>query len=96
MQQRLDLFATPILTAEPPGAAALNADLIKVIVAERTRDPAGISRSNIGGWHSNAEMMGWGGVPARQLSDFAISLASGHMEDIAAAGKRDFRWGTDM
>ncbi|MEM1106737.1 MAG: TIGR02466 family protein [Pseudomonadota bacterium] len=96
MAQRFDLFTTPILTAEPPGAAALNGGLLEVIEAERARDPAGIHRSNIGGWHSAANMTAWGGEYARQLSDFAISLASGHMEDIAAAGKRDFRWGVDM
>lgn len=96
MQQRLDLFSTPILTAEPPGAAGLSAGLMDVIASERARDPVGIARSNIGGWHSNAQMMDWGGASARQLSDFAISIASVHMEDIAAAGKRDFRWGVDM
>ena len=96
MQQRLDLFSTPILTAELPNAAALNAALMEVIKTERGRDPGGINRSNVGGWHSKTDMVRWGGPPAEELSNFAISLASGHMEDIAAAGKRDFRWGVDM
>lgn len=57
MQQRLDSISTPMLTAEHPGAVALNAALAGVIESERARDPVGINRSNVGRWHPETDML---------------------------------------
>ncbi len=69
------MFETPILHGQVQDAAALNAALRETIVARRSADTAGIARSNIGGWHSATDMLGWGGDPARQVADLAIRMA---------------------
>lgn len=46
-----NLFATPLVTIEVPGAAALNAGLLAEIAARRAVEP-GVTRSNQAGWHS--------------------------------------------
>ncbi|MEO1472615.1 MAG: 2OG-Fe(II) oxygenase family protein [Pseudomonadota bacterium] len=95
MTDRIDAFSTPILKAVHPTAAPLNEALVSAINAERARS-SGVSKSNIGGWHSEATMVDWGGDAAHALADFAIDTASPHMADIAAAGKRDFQWTIQM
>lgn len=95
MTERLDLFATPILKATPPDAESLSSALLEVIDAHRKDNP-GIDRSNIGGWHSDTGMAHWGGEPAQQLANFAVSEVSAHMVDVARAGKRKFNWTIEM
>ena len=95
MTERLELFATPILTASPPNAGELNRALLDVIAAQREKHP-GIDRSNLGGWHSDTDMANWGGEAARELADFAVSTVSPHMADAASGGKRQFGWQVEM
>lgn len=95
MTERLDLFTTPVLTASPPDAGSLNAELVATIRRHR-EETGGISRSNIGGWHSDTDMARWGGQAARRLADFAVAEASAHMVDVAAQGKRQFNWSIEM
>lgn len=95
MANRLDLFVTPILTATAPASAVNATRLVDLISVKRDNDP-GIQRSNVGGWHSDIDMMQWGGESARQLAGFAIEQVGAHMADIAAGGKRQFDWGVDM
>lgn len=95
MTERLDLFATPILKARHPQADALNAALKATIDRRRAEDPAGIARSNHGGWHSDTDMLGWGGEPALALAEFAGQAAGGHLKDVATT-KRDFTWRCEM
>ncbi len=95
MNERLDLFPTPVLKARPENSDALNASLVDAI-AKRRADGRGVDRSNIGGWHSSTDMMDWGGDAAHALAQFAIAVVGEHMVDIAAGGKRRFNWGVDM
>jgi uncharacterized protein (TIGR02466 family) len=95
MAERLDLFPTPVLKARPPHAEALNRALLESIIRQRDSNP-GVNRSNIGGWHSDTDMTSWGGEPARSLATFAVQEVSGHMVDVAAAGKRKFDWSIEM
>lgn len=95
MADRLDLFATPILKVHVPEADELNGPLLESIAAQR-RDSAGISRSNIGGWHSDTNMTSWGGPAAKKLADIAVSAVGPHMIDVARAGKRNFNWSIEM
>ncbi len=95
MSERLDLFSTPVIKSEVPDHDALDAALGDAIRA-RQKGSKGIDRSNLGGWHSDADMTDWGGEPARRLAEFAVGEVSPHMIDVAAAGKRQFDWGIDM
>ncbi len=95
MAERLDLFATPILKASPPGAEALSAELLATI-REHRKKHEGVNRSNIGGWHSDTDMARWGGEAARRLADFAVAEVSRHMTDVARQGKRQFNWSIEM
>lgn len=60
------LFGTPILIDELPDAAALNAELARMIAAREQSHP-GTQHSNLGGWQSDWEMDRWGGVAAIKL-----------------------------
>lgn len=94
--ERLDLFSTPILKARLPSHEDANRTLIEAIANERGKNPSGIDRSNVGGWHSDIDMLRWGGPAAGQLAQFALNTASPHLADMHAAGKRDFSFGANM
>lgn len=50
-------YPTPILVYPWPDSAALNAELRALVIAAEAADP-GISRSNVGGWHSAPDFFG--------------------------------------
>lgn len=95
MSERIDLFSTPILKVRVPDSPELNEALLASIDSKR-RAHSGVMRSNIGGWHSDTDMTTWGGAPARTLAEVAVRSVSGHMVDIARAGKRNFNWDIEM
>jgi uncharacterized protein (TIGR02466 family) len=64
--ETVTLFATPVVLSDLPDAAALNADLRKVI-ADREATHPGTQHSNLGGWQSDWEMDRWGGAAAIKL-----------------------------
>jgi uncharacterized protein (TIGR02466 family) len=68
------LFSTPFALEKVDDPSLITA-LRSAIAAERARDPAGVARSNIGGWHSNDQMLEWGGEPARKLAAIAMGVA---------------------
>jgi hypothetical protein len=69
------LFATPLVVYDVPDAAALNADLRRVI-EEREKSHPGKQASNEGGWQSTWDMERWGGVPALKLLAIARNTAN--------------------
>lgn len=68
------LFPTPVYTIVLPDGAALNAGLQQVIEARRGVE-AGVSRSNVGGWQSDIDLLQWGGREARMLADHCIAAS---------------------
>lgn len=54
------LFATPVAAVELPDSAARNAELRRIILAYRDRNPS-VQASNAGGWHSDRKLLDWGG-----------------------------------
>ena len=50
------LFPTPIYMKELQGTKELNKQLFKDIKAWRTKDPKGVSKTNVDGWHSQTDM----------------------------------------
>jgi uncharacterized protein (TIGR02466 family) len=81
-----NIFATPLLVgkiADP----SIRDGLEEIILARRAEDP-GIRRSNIaGGWHSDLQLMQWGGDPARKLLDHVIALVNRNTTAISAPGR---------
>ncbi len=69
------LFATPIVIYEVPDAAALNAELRKVI-EQRAQSHPGTQHSNMGGWQSTWDMDRWGGAPALKLLAIGRNVAN--------------------
>lgn len=70
----LGLYETPVLHGQVADAPALCAAL-KASIVQRRAARAGLSRSNVGGWHSESDMLDWGGEPARRLADAAVRAA---------------------
>ena len=94
--KRLDLFPTPILKAVFPEHQNANIALKQTIENKKQSDPEGINRSNQGGWHSDIDMIKWGGPEAQRLGEFAVQTCAAHIADIHKDGKRDFRFIADM
>lgn len=89
------LFSTPF-ALETMDAQVDRAELTEAILAERARDPRGLARSNIGGWHSAATLQHWGGEPARALARQVARLADSMTIDARDRAVRTHRWQADM
>lgn len=89
------LFSTPIALEMVDGAVDLEA-LGKAVAAEKARNPKGLVKSNIGGWHSAATMQQWGGDAARVLASKAAALADGLTIDASAPDAKVHRWQVEM
>ncbi len=73
--ETVPLFSTPVVISDLPDAAALNAELHKVI-AERHKSHEGTRHSNLGGWQSTWDMDRWGGAAAIKLLAIGRNLAN--------------------
>jgi uncharacterized protein (TIGR02466 family) len=82
-------FATPIIVGYLPESAEL-AEALEPIILERRSAAAGMVRSNVGGWHSDTNMLSWGGEPMRRLVERVVTLADANVEDLEepARGRR--------
>lgn len=78
-------FPTPIGHFRVPNAAELN-PVLEAIILERERREPGISKSNIGGWHSGTDLHEW---PEVLETDFVESLQSGLTRMIALGARSD-------
>lgn len=90
------LFETPLIFTELQGSAELNSRLLAVIEERRKADPQGMAISNRLGWHSDTEMLEWGGEPAHRLMDTVIEVANHYTGDIGGKGRRRFIWVPEM
>lgn len=69
------LFSTPVAALEVPGAAERNAALIATILRKRNETPS-VQASNAGGWHSDREILSWGGKPVVEIMEIAKEVAN--------------------
>ena len=92
--QPLPLFETPIGFGELSNADALLDDLTAAISAKKVSS-AGIKRSNEGGWHSETDMLEWGGAAAQKVAETAISVAK-RMSHFEGVSVDDFEWTATM
>lgn len=72
--QPIGLFETPVAYCALKDGEALMDELESVIRRKKAEDQ-GLSRSNIGGWHSDTDMLHWGGDAARKLAETAVNVA---------------------
>ena len=79
------LFPTPVMVTSLANADVLNAGLRAVIEAKRASDP-GVQRSNILGWHSDTEMLRWGGEPAKTLALECLRVCAARTDDPKMTG----------
>lgn len=79
------IFPTLILIRRLPGSDALN-DQLKSVIAQHKAAHAGINRSNILGWHSDTEMLKWGGEAAKTLGLETLKTCGQHTTDIGMMG----------
>jgi len=94
--QAAGLFETLVVIDRMPGAAEINRQL-KAAILERQASDKGIEISNVGGWHSDTDMLRWGGVAARQLLERIVAAADRHSIDIKAEpGRPRHRWFPEM
>ena len=73
--QRGMLFETPIVQARLENGDAFLDALRDTILTKKQSAPVGLQRSNVGGWHSDTDMMQWGGPEAADLAKRAIAIA---------------------
>jgi len=92
--QSLGLYETPLAYCQLQGAEDFLRDLENRVRRRRETDP-GIQRSNIGGWHSDSNMLEWGGRAASKLGETAVSIARRmtHFKDSSADA---FHWPLQM
>jgi len=94
--QAATMFETIVLVDRMPDAAELNRRLKEAILARRETDK-GLEISNIGGWHSDTQMLSWGGAAAETLLARILAAADKYSIDIKAApGTPRFRWFPEM
>jgi uncharacterized protein (TIGR02466 family) len=87
---RLNLFATPLLIATLPEAAAINSELKRLILArEAASEPA--QRSIQGSWQSPWDMQQWGGAPTQRVLSFVRAIVEQLTVD-RAGNRHDIAW----
>ncbi len=88
--QPVGLFETPVGFCQLKKADALLDDLEKSIRNNRAANE-GLKRSNIGGWHSDTNMMAWGGEGARRLAEMAVNVAK-RMSHFKESNQDNYEW----
>ena len=69
------LFATPVAALEVPDAASINAELTRLILERRDANIS-VQASNAGGWHSDRDILDWGGPRVSHLMGLAKGMAA--------------------
>lgn len=87
--KRLNLFPTPVVVDQLEDSAALNAALEEIIYA-RMASEKGVQRSNIGGWHSESDLLEWGGAAASRVAEHALGLATANTKTVRGG---ELAWG---
>ncbi len=75
-----DLFVTPLMRRNCPGAKALNKRLRKIVL-ERERTTPALNRSGFGGWQSERDLLDWPHPEMATLRDWiseAVTEMTGH------------------
>ena len=95
MPQAASLFDTPVIIDQMPEAARINMRLKAAILA-RMAESDGLTISNMGGWHSDTQMIEWGGEEAVALVRRIVAAADRFTVDIKAGASPRHRWVPEM
>ncbi|MXO90101.1 2OG-Fe(II) oxygenase family protein [Pontixanthobacter aquaemixtae] len=95
MGETRHFFTTPFVIDQLASAEGL-AMLRQAVDEERQRDAAGVQISNINGWHSNTNMIEWGGEAARALAYKAMQMADDQTVDAKSPENSRFDWIPEM
>jgi uncharacterized protein (TIGR02466 family) len=76
-----NLFPTPVASVDTPDAEARNEEL-RALILERRRTTPTIQASNDGGWHSDRDLLTWGGARVAEVVNMARAVASHLTRDV--------------
>jgi uncharacterized protein (TIGR02466 family) len=89
------LFSTPVGLEMVDRSIDLEA--LRIAVAEeQARDPTGVVKSNMGGWHSATTMQHWGGDAARALATRGAAIADTLTFNERSVDAKSNPWNVDM
>jgi len=92
--QQLGLFETPVAYSTLENGEQLMSELEQTIRAKQAESD-GVKRSNIGGWHSDSDMLNWGGPAAGQLATTATNVCK-RMSHFLGGSADDLNWSVRM
>lgn len=92
--QHVGFFETPVAYCRLKDAESLLKDL-EDRIRENKKEAAGLQRSNMGSWHSETDMLHWGGESAKRLSETATNIAK-RMTHFQEANSEDYDWQVRM
>ncbi len=88
--QHVGFFETPVVVSRLQNGDTLMNDLERAIRRNQAQQ-AGLRRSNIGSWHSDTDMLRWGGAAAGELADRAIGICK-RLTVFQEAKPETFHW----
>ena len=88
--QPIGIFETPIAYGRLKDADEVMKEL-EVAIRKRKTISTGLSRSNLGGWHSESDMLEWGGPAAHKLAEAAVNIAK-RMSYFKESSAEDRQW----
>jgi uncharacterized protein (TIGR02466 family) len=88
--KRMGVFETAVMVATLENSEDIRSGLEAAIRAHHASAP-GVKRSNEGGWHSETDLLTWGGGAARALAEAAIGIAQ-RMSGFVEGTPADFDW----
>lgn len=88
--QQMGLFETPVVYSQLRNGEQLMTELEQAI-RNRKAKSEGLKRSNIGSWHSDSDMLDWGGPAAAQLARTATNICK-RMSHFLGGSADDLNW----
>ena len=87
----LQAFATPVAAFLWPESEALNAELAAEVLKREAAAGEGLSRSNVGGWHSDHDLLAWD-IPAVKVLHRRILRMTADLTSATLRGAKGARF----
>lgn len=92
--QQVGIFETPIAYCQINDGEGFLQELERR-ARERKQSEPGLNRSNVGGWHSDTNMLQWGGPAAERLARSTIKICK-KMSQFKESSVEDYDWTVRM